>query len=125
MLYVSGSQLCALAGKIAGQLEAQGLAPRTVCKRSLIQHFCGKPYAQRQLLLDLDPTVEPYLTELVHRRPNYWEGDVEVMYRLYRAIGRADFLAAVALAVEQHCYGGEYLVTIADEGRAVAGGGLW
>jgi hypothetical protein len=39
MLYVSGSQLCALAGKIAGQLEAQGLAPRTVCKRSLIQHF--------------------------------------------------------------------------------------
>jgi hypothetical protein len=39
MLHVSGSQLCALAGKIAGQLEAQGLAPRTVCKRSLIQHF--------------------------------------------------------------------------------------
>ncbi len=35
-------QLCALAGKIAGQLEAQGLAARTVCKRSLIQHFWKK-----------------------------------------------------------------------------------
>lgn len=28
-------------GKIARQLEAQGLAARIVCKRSLIQHFCN------------------------------------------------------------------------------------
>lgn len=75
----------------------------------------GKPYAQRQLLLDLDPLVEPYLTELVHRRPNSWERDIDLMYQLYRQIGHSDLLAAVELAIEQRCFGGEYLVAIADE----------
>lgn len=85
----------------------------------------GKPFAMRQLLLDLDPSVEPYLTELVHRRPNGWEADIELMYRLYGRIGRADFLAAVALACEQHCFGGEYLVAIADDELTKANGGIW
>lgn len=75
----------------------------------------GKPYAQRQLLLDLDPLVEPYLTELVHRRPNGWECDINLMYQLYLQIGRVDLLAAIDLAIEQRCFGSEYLVAIADE----------
>lgn len=74
----------------------------------------GKPYAQRQLLLDLDPSVEPYLTELVHRRPQGWERDVEQIYQLYEQVGRADILAAIALATEQRCFGGEYLLAIAQ-----------
>ncbi len=83
----------------------------------------GKPYAMRQLLLDLDGSMEPYLTELVHRRPNGWQADVEQIYRLYERIGRSDLLAAVALAVEQHCFGGEYLVAIAEEVKCA--GGIW
>lgn len=75
----------------------------------------GKPYAQRQLLLDLDASVEPYFTELVHRRPQGWEKDIEQIYDLYQRIGRADLLAAIALATEQRCFGGEYLVAIATE----------
>jgi transposase len=87
----------------------------------------GKPYAQRQLLLDLDPSVEPYMTELVHRRPMRWEVDIDLMYQLYRHLGRTDFLAAVALAGEQRCFGGEYLVVIAEEGlpQGVAGRRWW
>lgn len=72
----------------------------------------GKPYAQRQLLLDLDPSIEPYLTELVHRRPQGWQRDVEQIYQLYEQVGRADILAAIALATEQRCFGSEYLVAI-------------
>jgi transposase len=72
----------------------------------------AKPYAQRQILLDLEPMVEPYLTELIHRRPNGWEVDVERMYQLYRSIGRTDFLAALALATEERCFGSEYLLEI-------------
>jgi transposase len=75
----------------------------------------GKPYAQRQLLLDLDSSVEPYFTELVHRRPQGWEPDVEKIYELYQRIGRTDLLAAIALATEQRCFGAEYLVAIAQE----------
>ncbi len=86
----------------------------------------GKPYAQRQFLLDLDPGVEPYLTELVHRRPNHWESDIEVMYQLYRQLGRHDFLAAIALATEQRCFGAEYLVAITQESPlAVAQSQRW
>ena len=70
---------------------------------------------ERQLLWDLDPSVEPYLTELVHRRPNNWEIDIARMYELYLKIGRSDLLAAIALAIEQRCFGSEYLSAIADE----------
>ena len=72
----------------------------------------GKPFAQRQLLLDLDPLVEPYLTELVHRRPQGWHRDVEQIYQLYEQVGRTDLLVAIALATEQRCFGGEYLLAI-------------
>jgi transposase len=75
----------------------------------------GKPYAQRQLLLDLDESVEPYFTELVHRRPQGWEKDIEQIYELYQRIGRSDLLAAIALATEQRCFGAEYLVAITQE----------
>lgn len=73
----------------------------------------AKPYAQRQLLLDLDPGfMEPYLTELVHRRPHSWDRDVDQMFALYESIGRTDFLTAVALAIEERCFGAEYLLAI-------------
>jgi transposase len=79
----------------------------------------GKPYAQRQLLLDLDESVEPYFTELVHRRPQGWEKDIEQIYDLYQRIGRADLLAAIALATEQRCFGAEYLIAITQENATV------
>ncbi|NET37712.1 MAG: IS21 family transposase [Cyanothece sp. SIO1E1] len=72
----------------------------------------GKPFAQRQILLDLEPLVEPYLTELVHRRPQTWQADIEQIYQLYEQIGRADLLAAISLATEQRCFGSEYLLVI-------------
>lgn len=73
----------------------------------------------RQLLLELDSSVEAYLTELVHRRPHSWETDVERIYQLYRQIGRTELLAALALATEERCFGSEYLIAIAtDEPQA-------
>ena len=82
--------------------------------QALFQFRRGKPYAQRQLLLDLDPLVEPYLTELVHRRPQGWQSDIEAIYQLYEQIGRTDLLAAIELATEERCFGGEYLQAIAE-----------
>jgi transposase len=87
--------------------------------QELFQYRRGKPYAQRQLLLDLDPMVQPYLTELVHRRPQGWEGDVDHMYRLYEQIGRTDFLAALSLATEVRCFGSEYLLAITEGSQPV------
>jgi transposase len=69
-------------------------------------------FAQRQMLLDLDPSVEPYVTELVHRRPHTWRPDIEQMYQLYEQVGRADLLAAIALATEARCFGSEYVLAM-------------
>ncbi len=80
----------------------------------LFQSRRGKPYAQRQLLLDLAPLVEPYLTELVHRRPLAWEDDVDTTYQLYQRIGRSELLAAIELAIELRCFGSEYLLEIVE-----------
>lgn len=80
----------------------------------LFQIKRGKPYAQRQLLLDLAPIVEPYLTELVHRRPLAWQDDVDASYQLYQRIGRSDLLAAIELAIELRCFGSEYLLEIVE-----------
>ncbi|MBF8305808.1 MAG: transposase [Acidobacteria bacterium] len=70
----------------------------------------GKHYAKRQLLLDLSPIVEPFLTELVHRRPMTWERDVKQLYDLYREIGHSCFLESLAAAWEGGQIGAEYLV---------------
>jgi len=85
----------------------------------LFQIKRGKPYAQRQLLLDLAPIVEPYLTELVHRRPLAWEDDVDATYELYQRIGRSDLLAAIELAIELRCFGSEYLLEIVEHSGAL------
>lgn len=91
-------------------------------QRKARTHACcelrGKPYAQRQLLLDLDPIVEPYLTELVHRRPLAWEEDIDATYQLYQRIGRSDLLAAIELAIELRCFGSEYLLEIVEHAGA-------
>jgi transposase len=87
----------------------------------LFQFRRGKPYAQRQLLLDLDPLVEPYLTQLVHRRPLAWAEDVEATYQLYQRIGRSDLLAAIELALEMRCFGSEYLLELVEH----AGDSSW
>jgi transposase len=84
----------------------------------LFQIKRGKPYAQRQLLLDLAPIVESYLTELVHRRPLAWEKDVDATYELYQRIGRSDLLAAIELAIELRCFGSEYLLEIVEHAGA-------
>jgi len=78
------------------------------------KELTGKPYAQRQLLWDLDPS-RALLDRLVHRRPNNWEIDIARMYELYLRIGRSELLAAIDLAIEQRCFGSEYLSAIADE----------
>lgn len=79
-----------------------------------------KPYAQRQILLDLDPLVEPYLTELVHRRPQAWAEDVDLTYQLYEKVGRTELLAAIELAVEARCIGSEYLLEFVEHPHACA-----
>jgi len=60
---------------------------------------------------DLDPSVEPYLTLCI---------DAQTIGKLfcsmmYLRMGRSELLAAIDLAIEQRCFGSEYLSAVADE----------
>lgn len=82
----------------------------------------GTPFAKRQLLLDLHPTVEPFLTELVHRRPRTWEHDVTTLYEVYQSVGHHRFLVALQDAWADHQIGAEYVRHRAEQAGGVHAG---
>lgn len=69
----------------------------------------GKNYLKRQHLLDLGADAVEYLTELVHRRPRTWSGDVHKMHELLSLHGDSATYAAITAALEARTYGAEYV----------------
>jgi transposase len=69
----------------------------------------GRLYFQRQRLLELGPPAEHFLTELIHRRPRTWKGDVERLYHLLNASGEDALLAALQAALFRGLIGAEYV----------------
>jgi transposase len=69
----------------------------------------GRLYFQRQRLLELGPGVVHFLTEIVHRRPRTWKGDVEALYELLERCGEERFVQAVHAAQLRSLFGAEYV----------------
>jgi len=69
----------------------------------------GKLYLKRQQLLELGPTAFTYLTELVHRRPRAWNGEVERLHDLLVAHGAEATLASMERALADRAFGAEYV----------------
>jgi hypothetical protein len=77
----------------------------------------GRLYLKRQQLLDLGGVLFEYLTELVHRRPLAWNGEIERMHELLETYGESLLVASTALALRDRCFGAEYVAHHID--RAV------
>lgn len=69
----------------------------------------GRLYFQRQRLLELGPVVVHFLTEIVHRRPRTWKGDVEALYELLERCGEERLIQAVQAAQLRSLFGAEYV----------------
>jgi len=69
----------------------------------------GKLYLKRQQLLDVGGPVFEYLTELVHRRPRAWNGEVEELHELLMTYGEYAFLESTKQALANRCFGAEYV----------------
>jgi transposase len=69
----------------------------------------AKRYYKREQLLGLGPVALEYLTELVHRRPRTWSGDVDVLYELLTVHGDGPVLHAMELALGEKTFGAEYV----------------
>ena len=78
--------------------------------------FVGKPRGRvmvyRDWLCSLSPTVMSYVHEISYKRRAEMKQQMIALYDLAQEIGKADFIAALELAAEQHMYGAEYLRAI-------------
>jgi transposase len=69
----------------------------------------ARRYLQRQHLLDLGAAALAYLTELTHRRPRTWIGEVERLHALLQTHGDAALRIAFERGVAEQAIGAEYI----------------
>ena len=88
-------------------------APLPEDRQKVIEAAVGKRakiYAKRQHLLALGPTVEDFLTELIHRCPDTWPAHVDRLFEELQKQGSDVLLRAIKNALEQQVFGAEYVV---------------
>ena len=59
--------------------------------------------------------VVHFLTEIVHRRPRTWKGDVEALYHLLERHGEEPLIQAVQAAELRGLFGAEYVQSFVAE----------
>jgi transposase len=69
----------------------------------------GQRYLKRQHLLDLGSSALAYLTEVIHRRPRHWLGEVDQLHALLQRVGTDPLRAAFTHAVAADTVGVEYI----------------
>jgi transposase len=79
----------------------------------------GKRYLKRQHLLDLGQAATDLLTELVHRRPETWPSDVDVLHVLLQTHGEMALRSACQRALDQQVFGAEYVKVFLESPDAV------
>jgi len=89
--------------------------------------FVGKPRGRvmvyRDWLCSLSPVAMSYVHEISHKRRKEMNPQMIALYDLAQEIGKADFVAALELAAEQHMYGAEYLRAIVSIPSGLASAG--
>jgi hypothetical protein len=83
----------------------------------------------RDGLLALAPVASRSISEVCRRRRTEMSQQILTLYELAQRLGRADFVAALEVAAEQHTYGAEYIAALgalgsvhaALRGRSAAG----
>lgn len=78
----------------------------------------GRLYFKRQQILDLGDEAMDFLTEIVHRLPRTWRGEVEKLYDLLQDHGPARLLAAIRMAVAGHLFNAHYVESLLGRGAA-------
>lgn len=66
-------------------------------------------YFKRQQLLELGPVAEEFLTEVVHRRPTTWRGDVERLFDLLQEHGPERLTAALEIAAKRRLFAAHHV----------------
>ena len=78
----------------------------------------GRLYFKRQQILDLGDDAMSFLTEIVHRHPRTWAGEVETLFDLLQEHGPAPLAEAIHKAVADHLFGAHYVESLLERGAA-------
>jgi hypothetical protein len=70
----------------------------------------GKRYLKRQQILDVGDSALWYLTEITHRRPRDWIGEVDRLHELLQRHGPDPLRSAFERAVAEETFGAEYVL---------------
>jgi transposase len=81
----------------------------------------GKRYLKREHLLEIGEPALEYLTEIVHRRPRDWTGEVDRLHDLLQQHGKAPLRRAFERAIADHTFGVEYVDHYLDGTRPTQG----
>jgi transposase len=87
----------------------------------------ARRYYQREQLFALGPKAFEYITELVHRRPGGWLGDVDAMFGWLQRHGADAVREAITRALQDRTFGAEYVkrrLPSSDPQTAPASGGV-
>lgn len=77
----------------------------------------ARNYLKREHLFALGNVVVDYLTEVIHRRPQRWMRDVNIMHELLSLYGEEALCTAVSRAASEATWGAEYVAHHLREGR--------
>ncbi len=75
----------------------------------------AKRYLKRQHLLELGQVAFDYITEIVHRRPRAWVGDIDRLHDLLQQHGPESLRRAFQLGLAQNTFGAEYIAHFLDD----------
>lgn len=121
-LYLYPNRVRIIAGKFsADHPRLWGRGERSILpehRASMVAAVSGKRakrYLKRQQLLDLGQAAYDYVTEIVHRRPRAWIGDVERLHALLQRHGAEAMRQAFQLGLAQNAFGAEYVAHFLDD----------
>jgi hypothetical protein len=81
---------------------------------ALISGERAKRYFKREQILGLGVDAETLLTEIVHRHPRSWYGEVEILFDLLETFGQDRLRNALHIAVQQQKFAALYVTSLFD-----------
>jgi transposase len=95
--------------RLLGRRERTSQPEHRAARLAALSGKRGKGYLKRQDLLDTGAAASDYLTEIIHRRPNNWFREVDMLHDLLQRYGSASLNEALVRAVDARTFGVEYV----------------
>ena len=102
-------------GRKTGHKEKSVLPEHRAARLASVAGRRGRRYLKRQDVFDVGPAAVEYLSEIVHRRPRSWAGDVDQLHDLLQTHGPLALHQAIKRALAAETFGAEYVAHFLEQ----------